>query len=222
MLNENSRWIEASDVIPMFPTLVWKIQLDQRLHEAIDAKVLAALADLRRALPPLAAGNGWQSVQTLHERDDFRDLVGCVHDAARGILRFLKIGYDAVEISACWASVLAAGASHRIHNHPNNFLSGVYYLKVLPGADTINFHDPRPQARVIRPPVTDLAAHNTDQVVVRVRPGSLLLFPSWLEHSVDRNDSDEPRISVSFNLMFARYAEAMSPPMWSGGGAKPG
>ena len=99
--NKNPRWIETSDVIAMFPTLVWKIQLEHQLHEAIDAKVLAALSDLRRELPPLAAGEGWQSVQTLHERDDFRDLVDCVHDAARGILQFLKISYDAVEISAC-------------------------------------------------------------------------------------------------------------------------
>ena len=28
----------------------------------------------------------------------------------------------------------------------NNFLSGVYYVQTWPGADTINFHDPRPQA----------------------------------------------------------------------------
>lgn len=100
MLKENPRWIEASDVIPMFPTLVWKIQLERRLHETIDAKILAALSELRRDRPPLAAGKGWQSVQTLHEREDFRDFVGCVQDAARGILRFLRISYDAVELSA--------------------------------------------------------------------------------------------------------------------------
>src|SRR5271169_1921478 len=48
MGNQNARWSEASDVIPMFPTLVWKIELEAQLRDAIGARVLAALAHLRR------------------------------------------------------------------------------------------------------------------------------------------------------------------------------
>ncbi len=44
--------------------------------------------------------------------------------------------------------------------------------------------------------------------------GTLLLFPAWLAHSVDPNESAEERVSVSFNMMFPGYAEAMSKPMW--------
>ncbi len=98
---------------------------------------------------------------------------------------------------------------------PNNFLSGVYYVRTPKGADTINFHDPRSQTEIIRPPVTVLTAENTDQVVVRVKNGTILLFPSWLAHSVDANKSDGIRISVSFNVMFSAYAEKMSTPLWS-------
>jgi uncharacterized protein (TIGR02466 family) len=101
-----------------------------------------------------------------------------------------------------------------MHTHPNNFLSGVYYVHVTGGADTINFHDPRPQTAIIRSPVTELTAYNTDQVVLRIATGSLILFPAWLPHSVDANRSDRERISISFNLMFATYAEALSPPLW--------
>jgi uncharacterized protein (TIGR02466 family) len=100
------------------------------------------------------------------------------------------------------------------HTHPNNFLSGVYYVRVHPGADTVNFQDPRRQTHVIRPPVVELTGETTDQVVVRVANGTLLMFPSWLEHSVDANDSEEERISVSFNVMFSRFAETMSKPLW--------
>jgi uncharacterized protein (TIGR02466 family) len=93
-------------------------------------------------------------------------------------------------------------------------LSGVYYVQVGPGADTISFHDPRPQTGIIRPPVTELSAQNTDQVVVRVENGTLLLFPAYLDHSVGPNESPDVRISVSFNVMFTDYAETMSPPLW--------
>ena len=32
------------------------------------------------------------------------------------------------------------------------------------------------------------------------KEGSMLVFPSYLEHMVKPNESDEDRISVSFNL----------------------
>ena len=112
------------------------------------------------------------------------------------------------------AGLYAPGAAHRAHSHPNNYLSAVYYVRTWPGADTINFHDPRSQAGVIRPPVTELTGANTDQVVVRVKNGTLLVFPSYLHHSVDANASGEGRVSVSFNLMFSAFTAAMSKPLW--------
>ena len=214
MVKDRKPWMEASDVIPMFPTLVWKIQIEAGLCQALDAKIQSALAEMRRGLPPLEPGHGWQSGQALHRREELLELVACVDRATASILRFLRIGPDAVEITGCWATVLAQGAAHKVHSHPNNFLSGVYYLHTHPGADRINFHDPRRQAGVIRPPVVELTAENTDQVVVSVRNGSLLMFPSYLEHSVDANPSEQERISISFNLMFASFTEQLSKPLW--------
>ena len=215
MAPQRMAWLEASDVLPMFPSLVWKLTLRPDVRDALATDVLAALATLRSEQPPLARGQGWQSPRDLHRRDEFATLVGCIHDAARSILRFLHVADDAAcEITGCWATVLAPGAAHKLHSHPNNFLSGVYYLRTSPGADTINFHDPRKQTGVIRPPVLALSAENTDQVVVPVSAGTLLMFPSYLEHSVDATSSDDERISVSFNLMFSDYVQTMSPPLW--------
>lgn len=206
---------EHSEVIPMFPTLVWKVQLQRGVRDAIDSSVSPFITRLRMASPPLAAGRGWQSVQDLHTAKEFNDLVSCVNRAAAAVLRFLRIGHTAFEITACWATILAPGAEHRIHSHPNNYLSGVYYLRTRPGSDTINFHDPRSQAGIIRPPVTELTGENTDQVVVRVRDGTLLLFPSYLKHSVDSNSSGEERISISFNIIFSQFTETLTRPLWS-------
>jgi uncharacterized protein (TIGR02466 family) len=214
MSKESAQWASRSDVIPMFPTLVWKVQLEPQLHKDIAARVLAVLAHMRGPLPPLAPGRAWQSIQTLHTLEEFRDLVSCVSRAVTGVLHFLKIGYDAFEISACWATILATGAAHRMHHHPNNYLSAVYYLRTHPGADSINFHDPRSQTGVIRPPVVDLTANNTDQVVVRVQNGTLLVFPAYLQHSVDANASAGERISISFNIMFSDFTENLSKPQW--------
>jgi uncharacterized protein (TIGR02466 family) len=213
MLRSGPR-IESSDVVTMFPSLVWKLQIEPGLRDALRANILAAIAGMRAGLPALAHGDGWQSGHLLHQRDDFGEFVECALQGVASVLRFLRIGEEACEITGCWASVLAAGGAHRLHSHPNNFLSGAYYVCTWPGADTINFHDPRRQAAVIRPPVVELTAQNTDQVVVRVRDGTLLLFPSYLEHSVDANASRHERVSVSFNVMFSAFAERLSKPLW--------
>jgi uncharacterized protein (TIGR02466 family) len=207
-------WIKASDVIPMFPTLVWKLELEPAFHETVNARIMTAITAMRRSRPELAPGQGWQSEHNLHERDELRELGASIQQAARTVLRFLRVGHDAVEITGCWANVLAPGASHKMHSHPNNFLSGVYYVRTRPGADTINFHDPRAQASVIRPPVVELTSENTDQVVVKVTNGTLLLFPAYLSHSVDANASEGERVTISFNLMFPSFTENLSKPLW--------
>lgn len=210
---EDSR-VESSDVLSIFPTFVWHIQSTPAFYDKVNAQICGVLNELNPELGDTPPGSSWQSSQKLHEREEFADLASHILSAARPVLRFLKIGYDAVEITGCWANVNATGTPHPMHNHPNNFLSGVYYVQTQPGADTINFHDPRPQSSIIRPPVTELTAQNTDQVVVKVSPGTLLLFPAYLWHSVAPNESEDLRISVSFNLMFSMFTENLSEPLW--------
>jgi uncharacterized protein (TIGR02466 family) len=205
---------EASDVLRMFPTFVWKAQVAPSVRQGIEDDVLAKLDAMRRDAGEPVPGRGWQSEKDLHRLDEFRGLVACIRDAAESVLDFLKTGDGAFELTGLWANMNPKGAAHPIHSHPNNFLSGVYYLRTHEGANTVNFHDPRPQTGIIRPPVTELTAENTDLVVVKISDGTLLMFPSWLPHSVDASGSDETRISVSFNIMPSAYTERMSKPLW--------
>ena len=214
MLTNDDNWIENSDILSIFPTFVWKIESTPEFYEQANTKILKILNQLNPDLADIPPGGSWQSNQQLHKCEEVTDLVSGILTTAKTVLRFLKISYDAVEITGCWANVNSTGTSHAIHSHPNNFLSGVYYVQIQPGADTVNFHDPRPQTSIIRPPVTELTAQNTDQVVVQVSKGTLLMFPAYLWHSVARNESDELRISISFNLMFSFFAENLSKPLW--------
>ena len=62
--------------------------------------------------------------------------------------------------------------------------------------------------------MTALAGENTDQVVVNVTAGTLLVLPFYLQHSVDTNYGEAERISVSFNVMFSAFTENLSAPLW--------
>ena len=202
----------SPDFLRMFPTVVWTLQLDDEATRAINPAILRRVAEIRASAGKPSGGENWQSGHALHRLDEFRDLVEAIQATTRKVLSFLEIVSDDFEITGCWANVNGIGASHGVHTHPNNFLSGVYYVQTQAGADTINFHDPRVQTAIIRPPVKALTADDADQVVVRVREGTLLLFPAWLPHSVDPNRSARERISISFNIMFSAFAATLSPP----------
>ena len=214
MVDSRNISFDASHALRFFPTLVWKAALERESAQRINHDILHRLVDMRRSLPELQPGQAWQSDHDLHQFDECRELISCINEIATTLLDHLKIASQGFEVTACWANVSAPGAAHHIHCHPNNFLSGVYYVKTHEGANTINFHDSRNQTGVIRPPVTELTAENTDQVVVKVTDGTLLIFPAWLPHSVDANRSESERISISFNIMFSSFTESMSGPLW--------
>jgi hypothetical protein len=49
---------------------------------------------------------------------------------------------------------------------------------------------------------------------VRVKDGTMLVFPAYLQHSVDASTSDKERISISFNIMFSSFTQTLSKPLW--------
>ncbi len=206
--------VDTTEIIRLFPTFVWKSRLEGGARALIQRTILDTLTALRAGLAGPAPGEVWQSRHGLHALPELAPLVLHLRESVEQVLAFLSIGPFPFEITGLWANVAAPGAGVRMHAHPNNFLSGVYYVQVQPGAETVNFHDPRPQTAVVRPPAKELTAYNTDQVVLQVEEGTLLIFPAWLVHSVEPNRSDRWRVSMSFNAMFSSYAETMSPPLW--------
>ena len=115
----------SSDVVSMFPTLVWKLALGGDVCASLNTAILSAIADLRGTGLPLAPGESWQSPHGLHHRPQLGSLFDAVHAAVHGVLAFLHIGADELVITGSWATVNAPGATHAMHTHPNNYLSGV-------------------------------------------------------------------------------------------------
>jgi uncharacterized protein (TIGR02466 family) len=205
---------ERPEVIRLFPTFVARWRLAGETRAAVQRAILGELGALREGQGDLEPGQVWQSRHGLHALPALAPLVGQVRHGVAQVLAFLHVEAAPLELTGLWLNVAAPGGAVRMHNHPNNFLSGVYYVQVQQGADTISFHDPRLQTAIVRPPVTELTAYNTDQIVVTVEEGTLVIFPAWLMHSVDPNRSEKERISASFNAMFSSYAETMSQPLW--------
>jgi uncharacterized protein (TIGR02466 family) len=212
----NNLTVEATEAVALFPTYVWCIQLKREDYQLINEKVKNKLMDLIADKPRLNSGEKWQSEQDLHTLEEFQDLNVFIHGAVKAVLGHLKVIYENYEITGCWANISAPHAQHEAHFHPNNYLSGVYYVQTQEGADNITFIDPRKEAHLISPQTVEDTPQNTGKMRLRVTDGSLVIFPAWLIHSVQPNMSDKERISVSFNIMFTSFSESVSKPKWQG------
>lgn len=215
MARERNTAFEAAEVVHIFPTCVWRAEVERDIRRKVNKAILAKLESIERESPGVPPDQAWQTDQDMHEAPEFQELISCLGDAVRDVLDFLKVREKRFLITGGWANVGPPGAAHQIHSHANNFLSAVYYVRTGEGADTISFYDPRIQNQVILPPVTERTPENTERITMKVKEGTLLIFPSWLQHSVDPNKSDTTRISASFNVMFPDFAETIAHTNWN-------
>lgn len=205
-----------SNTLAFFPTYLWAHDLTPQDRDAIDASITARLKNLLPADGQLAIGRSYQTRTDMQNDPAFARLLELAERGARDTLAFLDYAQMPLRVTGCWANVSPPGVHHPEHVHPNNVISGVYYLRAPEGANTINFHDPRPQAHVISPPVAKETQKHASTVHLGAAPGRMFLFPAWMRHSVNTNTSREVRVSVAFNFMFENFVDAASKPRFDG------
>ncbi|MBU1325512.1 MAG: hypothetical protein KJ676_09725 [Alphaproteobacteria bacterium] len=99
-----------------------------------------------------------------------------------------------------WVNVLKPGGGHSGHIHPHAFLSGTVYVEVPDGASALKLEDPRLPMMMARPGVrADAPEAERPFVYLAPRPGTVLMWESWLRHEVPPNAAKTERISISFN-----------------------
>lgn len=205
---------KTKKAFPLFPTTLWAFQLPAEKFGRINAGLRTKMDQLVAAAPDPNHEGGWQTAHDLHTLPEMRELTDYFTEAVNEVLDAFSVKHKGVKITGCWANISPPGGTHIGHMHPNNFLSAVYYVSVPPGANRITFHDPRHQIHILAPDVKEMNVHNSDYVNIEVEEGMLLLFPSWLIHSVPANASDRRRISISFNINFTEFTARLSPPSW--------
>ena len=145
---------------------------------------------------------GWHSTTDMQERPEYKNLVNMLYEAQRTI-------YDQEHLDSepflgnMWANINPPGGMNRSHQHPNSLWSGVYYVKAPKNCGHLKIDDPRNSASMIRPRQKpgQLPQRLYRETHYEPKDGRLIMFPSWLLHCVDPNESNEIRISVSFNFL---------------------
>lgn len=133
----------------------------------------------------------------------------CVDKTARDYCRRAGMDYDIRWSLQGWANVNRLGDYHDPHNHPYAYLSGTYYVRVPESRAALrNRSDVRPGCVTFYDPrgaVNMTAIKNDPQIdpelTISPAPGTILMWPAFLMHFVHPNLSQEPRISISFNVV---------------------
>ncbi|MEO1192669.1 MAG: 2OG-Fe(II) oxygenase family protein [Pseudomonadota bacterium] len=202
------------ETLQVFPTLIHVYDLEPVRAEPLN-QAIGALVDKLFDPPPNTMPG--QNLSTHHDLHRYPEMAPLLEVYAAGIeqtIAKLKVQHEGWAITGCWANVNRPGVSHVAHNHPNNWLAAVYYVRAPDGGNAITFHEPRQQSFPIRPIVARHAAVNASAHPVPVKPGRLVVFPAWLYHSVPANQGRSDRMSVAFNMMLLDAERVLPPLAW--------
>ena len=99
-----------------------------------------------------------------------------------------------------WAIINKKNNFNAIHTHPNSYLSAAYYVKAPNNCGRFIVENPHSISRHSYPALEKKTNFNIKVAKLEIEEGDLLLFPAFLPHGVDENESDEDRIVISFNI----------------------
>jgi uncharacterized protein (TIGR02466 family) len=104
-------------------------------------------------------------------------------------------------ITNSWIARSKPGEKHHVHFHPNSIISGVLYLQAAKNCGDLILHH-KSSLRNNFDFSYDLNSYNifnSQTWRYSVTTGNILIFPSWVNHSVEENFSDQDRIILGFN-----------------------
>jgi len=119
----------------------------------------------------------------------------------------LGYDYESYRFGQSWLSYKHPGQHHTQHTHPNSLISGVFYfgqpeektpairLHQMSGGFNTSYISPKKvqDKRNLK--------YAWEQFDIEFTPGLLLLFPSYLHHSVPLNKTNSTRCSLAFNVV---------------------
>ena len=145
---------------------------------------------------------GWHSTTNMNELPEYQSLVRMLYECQKTI--YQQEHYESEPfLGNMWANINPPGGMNRAHQHPNSLWSGVYWIKTPENCGDLKIDDPRSSAAMCRPRQKpgELPTRLHRETHYKPIAGRCIMFPSWLMHCVDPNNSNDIRISVSFNFM---------------------
>lgn len=178
----------------LFSTPLYVSQLDN--FEEIKTQLGEVLPDIG-----FTSGNHYLTDPTFTEDLLLKyNLYKLRNELDRHIREYCKhLNYECGEyVIKSWLSMYKKGQYAHIHEHGHYDIAGVVYFQTNGEDGDIFFTSANPFLSISKIFQNMLSMSWTHKPI----PGKILLFPGWLSHGVRTNDTDNTRISFSFNVLF--------------------
>ena len=191
----------------LFPTPVYfKMVKDPKKMNDYLFPLIKAWSEKEESIQKTNVGGGWHSPSEMHHKKEYKPLIDELYIMQDEI--FKDYGMEPKPaLGGMWANINYPGSYNRLHIHSNSQWSGVYYVKVPKKSGNLFVEDPRVGPHYISPRrVQGIPKALWTVVACPAVEGQMIMFPAWLPHGVELNESKEKeeegwRISISFNFI---------------------
>jgi|TARA_B100001094_G_scaffold178299_1_gene172314 uncharacterized protein (TIGR02466 family) len=185
----------------LFPTTIMRFDLSKHPHYSRMLDVVnktktswhAIMKDAESTYDE-STGNRWLDKLGLVEFK--QTLEDCVQDYC------LEYGLPKLTIGNSWMNRVGKGGAVKAHRHEVSVLSGAFYPIADKGSTPLVFKSPLQVYKMFEYTAQE-TFYNAAMMETPCEQGTLVLFPSWLEHYTDDNTTDN-RVTISFNTNYLK------------------
>ena len=185
-----------------FPTPVYIQEIPNavELNQYLEQKIIQ-WSPQDKGVSKTNAG-GWHSTTDMNRKEEYNVLTKELFAMQKEIFKKEFLTQKPV-LGNMWANINYPGNSNRPHLHPNSLFSGVYWVKAPEKSGNLMLYEPRPGVHTTMPSRKEgkLPPELWREVHYQPKAGVAIMFPAWLWHEVQPNESNDTRISVSFNFL---------------------
>tara|TARA_B100000989_G_scaffold298922_1_gene291091 strand:- start:177 stop:770 length:594 start_codon:yes stop_codon:yes gene_type:complete len=186
-----------------FPTPVWALQIEN--YKQVNEEMYNYIKN-QQAEDQLGINKsnikGWHSKDFNLDDIEPKNFISFIFSYIEQVM--VDMNWDKqkqiAKINNMWAIINTGGSANLRHQHGNSTISGAYYVRAPENSGDIIFYDPRPAPVYSHPNAISPNSLNAEVNGVSPREGALVLFPSYLDHSVNENKTSQERIVISFNI----------------------
>ena len=197
--------MSQNEILKLFPEPVFKYKINnyEKLNKDLSSYIYNLYKDDNNGIERSNRG-GWHSKNfKLSEPNSIQKKFA--EEIQKYILiSFQNMGWKIkdknIRIKDMWAIINKKNNFNVIHTHPNCYLSAAYYVKAPKNCGKFYIENPNIAKRYFYPEVVNKNELNGDVAGIEINEGELLLFPGYLPHKVGKNETDDDRIVISFNV----------------------
>ena len=185
-----------------FPTMIYIKDFpdSEKLNKYLEPKIIQWRQQDKGEQKTNAGG--WHSSTDMNQKEEYNPLTRELFNMQEEIYQKENLSRKPV-LGNMWANINYPGNSNRPHLHPNSLFSGVYWIKTPMKSGNLMLYDPRPGVHTTMPNRKEgkLPSQLWREIHYEPKAGRCIMFPAWMWHEVKPNESNDTRISVSFNFL---------------------